>query len=418
MPTSPSPLKRTRLFEDAGNQPKKHRRMLSNPVISSCIREPRSARCSSEPPTKTGLEDCGILDDISPKSNLTPPTKADKESYLRRAKAFSEIWVNRRKRELAAKVPSDWTEMPSSAQKGMPNLTGVLCYRHSLFQALIHCPQVAHWLRTYHSQEACLADKQANCVACHFHAVIQTYWSGKSSELTKTLENINKVFKTNGWSQSGQADPEEQLTWLIGRLREQLPEQTFAFFDAFTNFTLDSSTICTKCGHISTNCGETEGILSVELQPRISNGNLSKYLHKYLSYSVEGYRCDECKDTAKKQRSRLIAHSPDIVILQMKRFDPLGRKDKHPVPFSSILDLNRYRTSTNKTNSVYNLAAVVSHLGGTGGGHYRCIAKGKDECWNVFDDARVTRAKEIQALDSGKGTAWSPYLLFFQRDRK
>ncbi|PMD38982.1 cysteine proteinase [Hyaloscypha variabilis F] len=308
--------------------------------------------------------------------------------------------------------------MRSSAQKGMPNLTGVLCYRHSLFQALIHCPQVAHWLRNYHPQEACLADKRAKCVACHLNAVIQAYWTGKSSELTKALENINKVFKMNGWSQSGQADPEEQLTWLIGRLREQLPEQTFAFFDAFTNFTLDSSTRCTKCGHVSTNCGETEGILSVELQPRINNGNLAKYLHKYLSYSVEGYRCDECKDTSDKQRSRLIAHSPDIVILQMKRFDPLGRKDKHPIPFSSTLDLNRYRTCTNKINSVYHLSAVVSHSGGTSGGHYRCIAKGKDECWNVFDDASVTRAKEIQALDSGKGKSWSPYLLFFQRDRK
>ena len=195
--------------------------------------------------------------------------------------------------------------------------------------------------------------------------------------------------------------------------------RTFAFFDAFTNFTLDSSTACTKCGHVSTNCGETEGILSVELQPRISGGNLSKYLNKYFSYSVEGYRCDECKDTSRsKQRFRQIAHSPDIVILQMKRFDGFGRKDKHPVEFSSTLDLNKYRKSTNKTNCVYRLSAVVSHSGGTDGGHYRCIAKGKDECWSVFDDARMTRAKEIHALDSGKGKSWSPYLLFFQRDRK
>ncbi|PMD56484.1 cysteine proteinase [Hyaloscypha bicolor E] len=416
MSTSASPsTKRTRPITDVGNHPIKHRRVSSAPVIGSFIRE-RPARCSSEPPT--GLEGCGILEDVSSKCNPTPITKADKDHYLRRAKNFSHNWTNRRKRHLAKKVRSDWSGMPSSAQQGMKNLTGVLCYRHSLFQAILHCPQVAHWLRTYHSEESCIVDKQASCAACQLRTVIQTYWSGKSAELTKALENVNKVFKTNGWSQSGQADPDEQLTWLIGQMREQLPQQIYAYLDAFINFSLDSSTSCTKCGHVCTNFGETEGVLSVELLPRI-NGDLSKYLNKYFSYSVEGYKCDECKETSDNRRSRLISHSPDVVILQMMRFDPMGRKDKHPVPFSSTLDLNAYRTSTNKTNSTYSLAAVVQHSGGTGGGHYRCVARGKDQNWNIFDDARVIRGKESVALDPGsKGKSWTPYLLFFQRERK
>jgi ubiquitin C-terminal hydrolase len=164
--------------------------------------------------------------------------------------------------------------------------------------------------------------------------------------------------------------------------------------------------------------GETEGVLSIELRPRIKKGELSDYLKKYMSYSVEGYKCDECKETATNRRNRFIAHSPDIVIVQLKRFDPFGQKDKHPIPFSTSLDLNAYRASTNKTNSTYNLSAVVSHAGGTNGGHYRCIAKGKDDSWSIFDDAKVMRAKESQALDPGMGRYWTPYLLFFQRERK
>jgi ubiquitin C-terminal hydrolase len=156
----------------------------------------------------------------------------------------------------------------------------------------------------------------------------------------------------------------------------------------------------------------------VNLLPRQAKGDLQKYLHKYFSYSVEGYKCDGCKDTAPKQRSHWIAHSPDVLCIQLKRFDPLGRKDKHPIPFTSSLDLNPFRTCNNKTNSTYELCAVVSHLGGTSGGHYRCIAKGEDNSWRTFDDAKMIRAKQSQALDPGNGKSWTPYLLFFQRETK
>lgn len=102
--------------------------------------------------------------------------------------------------------------MPNSAQQGMKNLTGTLCYRHSLFQALLHCPKVAHWLRSFHPPQTCkfpglpgklsnfflgFVDKPANCVACQFRAVIQAYWSGKPSDLTQELRTIDKVFKTS-----------------------------------------------------------------------------------------------------------------------------------------------------------------------------------------------------------------------------
>jgi hypothetical protein len=33
--------------------------------------------------------------------------------------------------------------MPNAAQQGMMNLTGTLCYRHSLSQALLNCPKGA-----------------------------------------------------------------------------------------------------------------------------------------------------------------------------------------------------------------------------------------------------------------------------------
>jgi hypothetical protein len=57
--------------------------------------------------------------------------------------------------------------------------------------------------------------------------------------------------------------------------------------------------------------------------------------------------------------------SPDVVVVQLKRFDPLRRKDKHPIPFSSTLDFGSYRTVSNKTSSKYELSTVVKRsIGG------------------------------------------------------
>ncbi|PMD26537.1 cysteine proteinase [Hyaloscypha hepaticicola] len=406
--------KRVRRGSDAEERPTKHSRRLSDSDVSAS-----SSRESTE--ATTGLESSGILDNISPKCSPTTFTQVDRKKYLRRAKINSFAWRRQRKRDLARQVQQNWNEMPNAAQQGMKNLTGTLCYRHSLFQALLHCPKIAHWLRSFHPPQTCFVDKATHCIACQLRSVIKAYWSGKFSDLTQELRTIDKVFRANGWTPgalSGQADPEEQFTWMIGKLNEQLPGPIYAFFDALHNFVLNSSTTCTKCGHVSTNQGETEGILSIELRPRLPNGELSDYLDKYMSYSVTDYKCEKCKDTAEKQRTRLISHSPDVVVVQLKRFDPLGRKDKHPIPFSSTLDLTSYRTASNKTSSKYELSAVVSHLGGTSGGHYRCIAKGEDSCWNIFDDLRKIAAKESQALDAGNGKSWTPYLLFFQRKRK
>jgi hypothetical protein len=40
-------------------------------------------------------------------------------------------------------------------QVGLRNLSGVLCYRHSVFQALLHTPKFCDWLMTCHAAKDC-----------------------------------------------------------------------------------------------------------------------------------------------------------------------------------------------------------------------------------------------------------------------
>lgn len=195
--------------------------------------------------------------------------------------------------------------------------------------------------------------------------------------------------------------------------------RTFSFFEAVNQLMLNSSTHCPACGHKSAIYGEMEGSISVELTPRIKHGDLSAYLHKYFRYEVPEYRCDECREKNNCARTRLLSFSPDILLVQLKRMNGFGGKLKDAIPFSSALDLNKYRTASNKRSSIYQLSAIVSHTGSLSSGHYRCIAKGPDGKWLIFNDSDVSKCLEEEALNPGNGqTGWTPYLLFFQRARK
>lgn len=142
-----------------------------------------------------------------------------------------------------------WTGMPASAQQGMRNLTGVLCYRSALLQSLLHQPQFCAWLNDYHEPQHCIwtAEGRPPCVACALRNLAQAYWSGKSVDAAYVA--VNECFKASKFilpltmSQSsltsldkwqngggGQQDPDDQLTWIVKKFSEQLPSSQVPHF--------------------------------------------------------------------------------------------------------------------------------------------------------------------------------------------
>jgi len=77
----------------------------------------------------------------------------------------------------------------------MRNFTGALCYRHSLFQALLHVPMFTNWLMSHSQLEDCVESDQENCVSCVLKAVFMAYRTGSGAELDSALHLANAVFK-------------------------------------------------------------------------------------------------------------------------------------------------------------------------------------------------------------------------------
>jgi hypothetical protein len=125
-------------------------------------------------------------------------------------------------------ISRDTSVMAPSAQKGMKNWTYFMCYRLSLFQALMHNVLIVQLFLDFHRPEACVSDA-GKCVACSLRLLILEYWTGSRNlnGTLKVLRGMDGLFRLFGWgtdaASSGQADPEEQMGWLFGVLRSELP---------------------------------------------------------------------------------------------------------------------------------------------------------------------------------------------------
>lgn len=94
--------------------------------------------------------------------------------------------------------------MPVYSQQGMTNYGGVICYRLSLFQGLLHQPRFVNFLRECHRSEDCVMNDKTSCVTCCLRDLATEYWktaptsAGKrckqtQSKLQQALKHLCKV---------------------------------------------------------------------------------------------------------------------------------------------------------------------------------------------------------------------------------
>lgn len=92
---------------------------------------------------------------------------------------------------------------------GLPNRTGVRCYRSSILQCLFHTPEFYHLLGNMH--KAC-AKNGNECVTCALQRITQGYWNGdrKSTSLDDDFYILDKALKkVINWDSAIQNDREQ-----------------------------------------------------------------------------------------------------------------------------------------------------------------------------------------------------------------
>ncbi len=195
----------------------------------------------------------------------------------------------------------------------------------------------------------------------------------------------------------------------------------FSYFDAFHNSLLESEIKCGRCGHVSKTQGNNERHLSVPIKvPDLVGRHLQLYIKAYMEEVIQGYRCEneKCKHVSDIHRTQKLAYAPDVLLIQLKRFNYRGQKDSSRVTYGVRLDLSPHSASDSLGPLSYDLTAVISHSGTSSFGHYHCITKTPDGNWCEFDDMSATPVVVKYALNPGIiDSDWTPYLLFYERNK-
>lgn len=110
--------------------------------------------------------------------------------------------------------------------------------------------------------------------------------------------------------------------------------------------------------------------------------------------TIEDYSCEKCAAKHKATITTRISRMPAVLFVSLKRFTNSGHKVRGRIGWdldsTSFKDLCAFRRDpfTNSTiDPEYETFAVIEHLGGLRGGHYRMYARQGD--WHLYDDSSV-----------------------------
>lgn len=125
----------------------------------------------------------------------------------------------------------------------------------------------------------------------------------------------------------------------------------------------------------------------------------------------DAWYCPSCKDHKQATKKIDLWNLPEILIVQLKRFQyvhNIAHRINSSVSFPWELDLQAVTLKPGE-NCRYRLIGVIHHSGGVGGGHYTAHAFNSFDCrWYSFNDSSVCASEP----SSPSGTA---YVLFYQR---
>mmetsp|Transcript_14613 Transcript_14613/g.22165 ORF Transcript_14613/g.22165 Transcript_14613/m.22165 type:complete len:1026 (+) Transcript_14613:97-3174(+) len=142
-----------------------------------------------------------------------------------------------------------------------------------------------------------------------------------------------------------------------------------------------------------------------------------------LSESVEAY-CSNCKRHRQAEKILEVWSSPRFLVIHLKRLLPTGKLFTFVDFPLRGLDMSKFmakQTDIKKSdsggdkrkNQVYDLYAVVNHLGNSLGGHYITYVgkklKSGERKWYCFDDSNVVEMKEDQVKSR------TAYMLFYEK---
>lgn len=249
------------------------------------------------------------------------------------------------------------------------------------------------------------------------------------------LKEKNALFRQVNMHQ----DAHEFCNYLINETIESINLELGAAKNWCTDIfqgTITNETKCLSCETV-TSKDETFLDLSIDIPPGDSAYSLTYSLNNFsrleiLSHQNKFY-CNTCLSLQEAVKTIKLKSTPDVLIINFKRFKYDDKVDRMVKLFDSIsypLRLRLFNTTKELEKEVseddylrldsklYGLYALVVHIGGGPmHGHYVALCKCQAGLWFLFDDETVEIVDESYVLrffGDGPGLA-SAYILFYEK---
>ena len=371
------------------------------------------------------------------------------------------------------------------------------CYINSVLQCLMCTPPFNYFLLMSNHKSICQineksGENEAKCFLCWFISFYRKYEeigrNGRSEGVLPKfiLKNMSKISPNLSIYQ--EEDAHEFLLCLLDALEKnynnfqkifsrlkgvsykapKLNSLELIESNLIQNIfggLLKSDVKCLGCGKVS---GHLEGFCGLSLEIK-GSGSVEECLEKFCKGEEltgdEKLFCESCNSKQNARKVYSIYHCPNILILQLKRFDNFGRKIIKDIKYREFINIEKYTKSienneenventeeksvgnqrknvgerhetqvktvenslekhiqinnNNSPNSIshnlqppinastpyshwYRLYAVINHLGYAEFGHYYNVIRQKGKRWQVNDED-VKEVKEAKESKESKG---------------
>ena len=129
---------------------------------------------------------------------------------------------------------------------------------------------------------------------------------------------------------------------------------------------------------------------------------------------MDGDNCITIEDTKEKvaaKKNLMFWSFPDILVIDIKRFNAMNRKNQIMVDFPlENLNLSKYVIGYDKDSYIYDLYGVCNHSGSVMGGHYTSFVKNANGKWYHYNDTNVSEVGMEQQIKTPKA-----YCFFYRK---